>query len=144
MVGPVSPKRSPESRRLERWGKGQECSSWGLGRPCHRQLTPVCRAGLGQRGCRGLPERPGVGLGSPQCEWPIMLPRGWERGDLFVFPPGKASLGDNHPGREVEVMVSFFKGGQASQRTVGHWPLALFFQNRAHLVPWPYISFISF
>ena len=67
-----------------------------------------------------------MGLGSPQCEWPIMLPRGWERGDLFVFPPGKASLGDNHPGREVEVMVSFFKGGQASQRTVGHRPLALF------------------
>lgn len=33
--GPTSPKSSPESRRLERWGKGQECSSWGLGLPCH-------------------------------------------------------------------------------------------------------------
>ena len=54
-----------------------------------------------------------------------------------MFPPGKASLGDNHPGREVEVMVSFFKGGQASQRTVGHpglWPFSCFQQPG---VLWP-------
>lgn len=37
---PTSPKSSPESRRLERWGKGQDRSSWGLGLPL--PLTPMC------------------------------------------------------------------------------------------------------
>lgn len=36
---PTSPKSSPESRRLERWGKGQECSSWGLASPTGTPLS---------------------------------------------------------------------------------------------------------
>lgn len=40
---------------------------------------------------------------------------------LFVPPaPQKGPLGDNHPGREVEVAIRVFIAGQASPRTVGH------------------------
>lgn len=60
-----------------------------------------------------------MGLGSPLCEWPIILPK---RGELRVSlcPLGKAPLGDNHPGREVEVVIRVFKGDQASSENSGH------------------------
>lgn len=60
-----------------------------------------------------------MGLGSPQCEWPIILPRGWKL-RVSLCPPGKAPLGDNHPGREVEVVIRVFKGGPASSEN--SWP----------------------
>ena len=37
-----------------------------------------------------------------------------------MCPPGKAPLGDNHPGREVEVVIRVFRGGQASSEN--SWP----------------------
>ena len=123
--GPSSPQIEPRVQAAGEVGEGP--GALQLGARASLSPTPVRRAGLGARGCRGLPERPGVGLGSPQCEWPIILPRGWEWGGLFVFPPGKASLGDNHPGRGVEVMINFFKGGQASSENSWSFrPLALF------------------
>lgn len=60
---PTSPTSGPESRRLERWGKGQECPQ--LGAWASLPLTPVCRVGLGQWGGRGLPERARCGAGVP-------------------------------------------------------------------------------
>lgn len=106
--GRPPPKSSPESRRREGWGKGQECSGWGR---ASRPGTPLLgRPGtMGLRGCL----RVQVWAGVPQCEWPIILPRGWEL-RVSLCPPGKAPLGDNHPGREVEVVIRVFIGGQAS------------------------------
>lgn len=70
-------------------------------------------------GLWGLPERSRCGAGVPQCEWPIVLPKGWEL-RVSLYPTGKAPLGANNPGREVEVVIRVFIGDQASSKTVGN------------------------
>lgn len=109
MAGPPPPNQAPV-QAAGKVGEGPGGLQLGAGAP-----LPLGQWGGGVGRLRG----PGVGLGSPQCEWPIILPKGWEL-RVSLCPLGKAPLGDNHPGREVEVVIRVFKGDQASSENSGH------------------------
>lgn len=96
-LGCLSDAPTPD-RRLERWGKGQECSSWGFGHP---SLDAVCKAAQNNGAVGGLLRGPGVEPGSPSCEWPLILNEEWEL-RVLLYPSWKTPLGDSHPGRGRE------------------------------------------
>lgn len=108
----ASPESGPASRRLESWGRARRAPAGG---------RPPCQGRPGRRrdnGAAGLPESPGVGWG-PSVNGPLSRLEDGNGGAPCARPP-KGPLGDNHPGREVEVAIRVFIGGQASLRTVGH------------------------
>lgn len=113
--GPTSPQMKPPSPGG--WRGGGRARSAPAGARASLPLTPCARRAWDNEAVGGCLRGPGVGLGSPQCEWPFILPGGWEW-RVSLCPPGKGPLGDNHPGREVEVVIRVSKGGLPREQLV--------------------------